>query len=210
MPGRSFGDDGNLTLTSTGGLVRILFGISTGGNLTLIGSTAGINLNSGAGAKTLSGGTVTISGNARSNRALTLTATSGALTLSGAIALTGTRVLSLSGSGGIALGGALTLTTGDSITLSSAVITGTANASLTIITTSSALTLNNNITLSGTGILDLRSGQGALTGSRPPDARRRCVSRKLMCSVTRSRRLTSAAPARWSSPPTRRKTCSIG
>ena len=158
--GRNLGD-GNLTLTSTGGILRILVGISITGDLTLSGNTA-INLNSGVGAKTLSGGTVTLSGNARSNRALTLTAMSGALTLSGGIALTGMHVLSLSGSGGIALGGALTLTTGDSIMFGNAVITGAANLT---ITTRGVLTLNNNITLSGTGIIDLESGQGAITGS---------------------------------------------
>ena len=164
VPGRNFGD-GNLTLTSTGGLVRILFGISTNGNLTLIGGTDGINLNSGAGAKTIRGATVTLSGNARSNRALTLTATSGALTLSGGI--TGTRALELSGSGGIALGGALTLT-GGAITLNSAV-TGVANLT---ITTSGTLTLNNNINLTNvlTGaVLTLAlSGAGAIgDGSSP-------------------------------------------
>ena len=157
--GRNLGD-GNLTLTSTGGILRILVGISITGDLTLSGNT-GINLNSGVGAKTLRGGTVTLSGNARSNRALTLTAMSGALTLSGGIALTGMHVLSLSGSGGIALGGALTLTTGDSIMFGNAV-TGAANLT---ITTRGTLTLNNNITLSGTtSIIDLESGQDAITG----------------------------------------------
>ena len=156
VPGRNF-RDGNFSLTSTGGLVRILFGISTGGNLTLIGSTDGINLNSGAGAKTLRGATVTLTGNARSNRALTLDATSGALTLNGDIALTGTRALSLSGSGGIALGGALTLT-GGAITLNNAV---TGEANLTI-TASRALTINNSITLTGADLTLALSGAGAI------------------------------------------------
>ena len=156
VPGRNF-RDGNFSLTSTGGLVRILFGISTGGNLTLIGSTAGINLNSGAGAKTLRGATVTLTGNARSNRALTLDATSGALTLNGDIALTGTRALSLSGGGGIALGGALTLT-GGAITLNNAV---TGEANLTI-TASRALTINNSITLTGADLTLALSGAGAI------------------------------------------------
>ena len=163
VDGRDLGN-GDLTLGSTGvGIVRIFADIIITGNLTLSSSgTGGINLNSGVGAKTLSGATVTLGGNARSNRDLTLS----------------------SGSDEITLGSTLTLT-GDSIMFGNAVITGTANASLTIITTSSALTLNNNITLSGTGILDLRSGQGAITGSahsRYP-RRRRCVSAKLMCSA---------------------------
>ena len=133
---------GALTLGSTGGgVVRIFADISTTGNLTLSSSgTGGINFNGGA--RILNGGTITLSGNARSNRALSLS----------------------SGSDEITLGSTLTLT-GDSIMFGNAVITGTANASLTIITTSSALTLDNDITLSGTGILDLRSGQGAITGS---------------------------------------------
>ena len=154
VPGRSFGD-GNFSLTSTGGILRILENISTTGNLTLIGGTAGINLNSGAGAKTLRGATVTLTGNARSNRALTLDATSGALTLNGDI--TGTRALDLSGSGGIALGGALTLT-GGAITLNNAV---TGEANLTI-TASRALTINNSITLTGADLTLALSGAGAI------------------------------------------------
>ena len=155
---------GDLTLTSTGGAVRIFADITTTGNITLSGAT-GINLNSTAtstGTVTLTGAAITLSGNALSNRDLILTATSGALTLSGAIN-TGTSALELSsGSGGIALDGALTLTVG-SITISNA-ITGAANASLTI--TADTLTLNNNITLTGTtSILALRSRQGAITGT---------------------------------------------
>ena len=160
VAGRNLGN-GSITLTSTGGAVRILANISISNNITLSGVTGGINFNSGAGAKTLSGGTVTLSGNARSDRDLTLNATSGALTLNGGID-TGTSALSLSGSGGITLGGSLTLT-GGSITISNTV-GGTTNANLTI-TTSGTLTLDSNITLTGTGILDLMSRQGAITGS---------------------------------------------
>ena len=148
---------GNLSLTSTGvGIVRILANISTTGNITLSGGAGGINFN-GREAKTLSGGNVTLSGNARSDRRLTINATSGVLTLSGAIN-TSTSALSLSGSGGITLGGALTLT-GGSITISNAV-TGAANLTINV---SSALTLNNNITLTGAAVLTLAlSGAGAL------------------------------------------------
>ena len=156
--GRNLGT-GNLSLTSTGGTVRIMADITTTGSITLIGGTGGINFNGGT-RKTLSGGNVTLSGNARSDRRLTINATSGVLTLSGAIN-TSTSALSLSGSGGITLGGALTLT-GGSITLSNEV-TGAANLTINV---SSTLTLTRNITLTGTSILDLRSGgQGALTGT---------------------------------------------
>ena len=157
----------NITLTGTGALtlssgtvVRILAGdISSGGNITLSGGTNGINFNNGAGAKTLSGVDIEITGNARSNRALTLTA-SGTLTLNGGIN-TGTSALSLSGSS-VALGGALTLTGGD-ITLTG-VATGT--ASLTI-TASGTLTLNNDIDI-GTGNLTLTSGVGAIVATGRP------------------------------------------
>ena len=54
--GRNLGN-GDLTLESTGGAVRIFADISTDGDLTLNGNT-GINLNSGVGAKTLSGAIV--------------------------------------------------------------------------------------------------------------------------------------------------------
>ena len=155
--GRNLGD-GDLTLRSTGGNIRIQENISTMGDIILSGGAGGINFN-GREAKTLSGGNVTLSGNARSDRRLTINATSGVLTLSGAIN-TSTSALSLSGSGGITLGGALTLT-GGAITLTGAA-TGAANLT---ITTSGALTLNSNITLTGTSILDLESGQGAITGS---------------------------------------------
>ena len=149
---------GDLTLTSTGGAVRIFADISTMGSLTLNGNT-GINFNNRE-AKTLRGAAITLTGTALSNRALILDA-SGTLTLSGDIN-TGTSALVLTGgTGGIALDGALTLTA-DSITISNA-ITGAANASLTI--TADTLTLNNDITLTGTtSILALRSRQGAITG----------------------------------------------
>ena len=52
---------GDLTLTSTGGAVRILANITTGGAITLSGGTGGINFNSGVGAKTLSGAAITLS-----------------------------------------------------------------------------------------------------------------------------------------------------
>ena len=151
--GRNLGT-GSITLTSTGGTVRILANISISNNITLSGVTGGINLNSGAGAKTLSGAIVTISGDARSNRDLTITA-SGVLTLNSDIN-TGTSALSLSGSS-VALGGALTLT-GGAITLTGAAM----GADSLTISASGTLTLNNNITLtSTTSILDL-SGAGAI------------------------------------------------
>ena len=156
---------GDITLESTGGTVRIFVGITTGGAITLIGGTGGINFDS-RGAKTLSGGTVTLSGNARSNRALTLTATSGLLTLNGDIN-TGTSALSLSGSGGITLGSALTLT-GGAITLTGAAA-GVANLT---INASGILMLNDNIgigagalTLSGAGVIDNGGTDTTLTAS---------------------------------------------
>ena len=156
---------GSLTLESTGGTVRIFVGITTGGAITLIGGTGGINFDS-RGAKTLSGGTVMLSGNARSNRALTLTTTSGALTLNGDIT-TGTSALSLSGRGGITLGSALTLT-GGAITLDG-VATGAANLT---INASGILMLNDNIgigagalTLSGAGVIGNGGTDTTLTAS---------------------------------------------
>ena len=83
--------NGNLTLESTGGAVRILADISTDGELTLDGAT-GINLN-GGGAKTLAGAIIMLTGNARSNRDLTITAT-GVLTINNNINI-GTRALTL-------------------------------------------------------------------------------------------------------------------
>ena len=170
VPNRDLGT-GSLTLTSTGGAVRIFAGITTDGNLILIGGAGGINFNNRE-PKTLRGAAITISGNALSNRNLILTAMTGALTLNGDIN-TGTSALELSGSGGIALDGALTLTVG-SITINNA-ITGAANASLTI--TADTLTLNNGINLTGTtSILALRSRRDAITGGavlRAPTVRLR-------------------------------------
>ena len=84
---------GNLILTSTGGVVRIFADISTMGDLTLDGAT-GINLRGGVvGVRTLSGAAITLSGNARSNRALTITA-SGVLTINNNIDI-GTGALTL-------------------------------------------------------------------------------------------------------------------
>ena len=76
-PGRSLGM-GDITLTSTGADIRIQENISTTGNITLSGGTGGINFN-GRAAKILRGAIVTLTGNARSNRDLTLNATTFAL-----------------------------------------------------------------------------------------------------------------------------------
>ena len=159
VAGRTLGA-GALTLTSTGGTVRILAGITTDGNITLSGVTGGINLNSGAGAKTLTGAIITLTGDARSDRDLALTA-SGALTLNGGIN-TGTSALSLSGSGGITLGSALTLT-GGAIELTG----DAAGAANLTITASGILTINNNITLTSADALTL-SGAGAIVGVGTP------------------------------------------
>ena len=156
--GRNLGT-GSITLTSTGGTVRILANISITNNITLSGVTGGINFNSGTGAKTLSGAIVTISGDARSNRDLTITA-SGVLTLNSGIN-TGTSALSLSGSS-VALGGALTLT-GGAITLTGAAM----GADSLTITASGTLTLNNDINI-GTNALTLTSGVGAIVGAGRP------------------------------------------
>ena len=107
--GRNLGN-GSLTLMSTGGAVRILADISTGGDLTLNGGTNGINLRGGVGAKTLSGAIVTLTGDARSNRALTITAT-GVLTINNNINI-GTRALSLTGTS-LTFGSSVALTAGD-------------------------------------------------------------------------------------------------
>ena len=152
VAGRNLGT-GSITLTSTGGAVRILANISTTGDLTLSGVTNGINLN---GTDTFSGADITLTGNARSDRDLILNAMSGALTLNGDIN-TGTSALSLSGSGGITLGSALTLT-GGRITLSDGV-TGTANLT---ITASGILTINNDIALTGAGLTLALSSAGAI------------------------------------------------
>ena len=148
-PNRNIGA-GALSLTSTGGVLRIIENISTTGDLTLSGNT-GINLNGGTGTtKTLTGANVTLSGAAVSNRALTITASSGIVTISGGIN-TGTSDLSLStgSSGAIALGGDVVLT-GGVITLLGAVL-GT-NHGLSVFA-------NGNIFLGGAIAL----GSGALT-----------------------------------------------
>ena len=160
VAGRNLGD-GSITLTSTGGTVRILADITTDGNITLSGVTGGINLNSGAGAKELSGAIITLTGDARSDRDLALTA-SGALTLNGGIN-TGTSALSLSGSGGITLGSALTLT-GGAIELTG----DAAGAANLTITASGTLTINNSITLTGADLTLALSGAGAIVGMNTP------------------------------------------
>ena len=151
---------GDITLESTGGTVRIFVGITTTGAITLIGGTGGINFDS-RGAKTLSGGTVMLSGNARSNRDLTLTTTSGALTLNGDIT-TGTSALSLMGATISIAGDSGTTRTlsGGAITLTG-VATGAANLT---INASGTLTINNNITLTGAVLTLTSSGAGAIVG----------------------------------------------
>ena len=115
LEGRDLGD-GSITLTSTGGAIRILADISTTGDLTLDASTL-INLNGGAGAKTLSGANVTLTGAVLSNRDLTLTA-SGTLTINSDITLTGDGLtLALSGAGAIGDGGTPTVLTASTVRL---------------------------------------------------------------------------------------------
>ena len=163
---------GALSLTSTGGLVRIFDNITAGGNLTLNGNT-GINLNSG-GAKTLAGAIITLTGVVASNRDLALNATSGALILNSDITTGTTRALSLSGNGGITLGGALTLT-GGAIELTG-VATGTANDLTFTINASGTLTLNDNIALTGTGSTLALSGADAIVGVGTPELTASTVS----------------------------------
>ena len=143
---------GNLSLTSTGGIIRIFENISTTGNITLSGGT-GINLN-GRAAKTLRGAAIMLTGVVVSNRNLTITA-SGTLTLNSDI-MAGTRSLELTGSGGITLGGALTID-GRFTTLTGA---ATGSTDLTI-TASRSLRINNNIN-TGAGNLTLTGGSGGL------------------------------------------------
>ena len=162
---------GALSLTSTGGLVRIFDNITTTGNLTLNGNT-GINLNSG-GAKTLAGAIITLTGVVASNRDLALNATSGALILNSDITTGTTRALSLSGSS-ITLGGALTLT-GGAIELTG-VATGTANDLTLTINASGTLTLNDNIALTGTGSTLALSGADAIVGVGTPELTASTVS----------------------------------
>ena len=153
---------GDLTLTSTGGAVRIFADISTTGNITLNGST-GINFNNRA-AKTLSGAAITLSGNALSNRDLTLTA-SGVLTLNGDITATASNLVLTGGTGGIDLSGGARTISGVDITLMGV---AASDANLTI-NASSALTLNNNITLTGSGLTLALRGAGAIVGVGTPE-----------------------------------------
>ena len=104
------GAGNNLTLMSTEGGVRILADISTGGALTLSGATE-INLRGGAaGVRALAGAAITLTGAARSDRALTITA-GGILTINNDITLTGADLtLTLSGMGAIVTTGRPTLT----------------------------------------------------------------------------------------------------
>ena len=169
---------GALSLTSTGGEVRILANITTGGNITLNGNS-GINLR-GGGAKTLTGAIITLTGVVVSNRDLTLTA-SGTLRFNNNITLNGVRALSLTSTGGavrilgnITTGGDLTLIggtgginfngraaktfSGANITLTGVVVS---NRAVTL-TASGILRLNNNIALTGTRALSL-SGSGGIT-----------------------------------------------
>ena len=108
--GRDLGT-GDLTLMSTGAVVRILAGISTMGDLTLSGVTGGINLNGGA--RILNGAIITLTGNAQNNNnALTITA-SGVLTINNNINI-GTGALSLTASANPTFGSAVSdLSAGD-------------------------------------------------------------------------------------------------
>ena len=183
LTGRDLGD-GSITLTSTGGAIRILAGISTDGNITLNGAT-GINFNNRE-AKTLSGAAITLTGVVVSNRALAITTTTDALRVENNITLTGTSNLTLSSAtvvrifADISTGGDITLS-GSTIginfnnrgakTLSGAAImlTGAAvsNRDLTL-TASGTLTINDNITLTGTGLTLALSGAGAIVGMNTP------------------------------------------
>ena len=155
VDGRDLGG-GSITLTSTGGAIRILAGISTTGDLTLDASTL-VNLNSGAGAKTLSGAAIMLSGDALSNRDLTLTA-SGALTLNGDITATASNLVLTGGTGGIDLSGGARTISGVDITL-----TGVAASDANVtINASGILTINSDITLTGTGLTLALRGAGAI------------------------------------------------
>ena len=173
---------GDLTLTSTGGAVRIFENISTTGNITLNGAT-GINFNSGAGAKTLSGAAITLSGVVVSNRDLTLDATTDALRVENNITLTDTSNLTLmsatvvrifadiSTTGDITLRGStigINFNNRGAKTLSGAAImlTGAAvsNRDLTIIATDT-LTLNDDIIATGTSALSLSGSSVSLGGA---------------------------------------------
>ena len=109
--GRNLGD-GDLTLRSTGGNIRIQENISTMGDIILSGLTE-INLNSTPtstpGTVTLTGAAITLTGAARSNRALTITAT-GVLTINNNINI-GTGTLDLTGTS-LTFGSSVALTAG--------------------------------------------------------------------------------------------------
>ena len=180
--GRNLGT-GALSLTSTGGAVRILDNISISNNITLIGGAGGINLN---GTATLTGAAITLTGDARGNRALTLDA-SGTLRINSNIALTDEGNLTLRSdtvvrilAGDISTGGNITLSGGTgginfnngaaAKTLSGAAITltGAARSNRDLaITASGTLTLNNDIDI-GTGNLTLTSGAGAIVATGRP------------------------------------------
>ena len=157
MPNRNIGA-GALSLTSTEGLVRILAGIATSGNLTLNGST-GINFNGGT-AKAFGGADVTLSGAARSNRDLNILATgSRGLTLGGDINAGASDISLAATVGDIILGGDVVLT-GGAVSLVGGV-DGTmmggnhglrVNANDDITLTSSSIDL-------GAGALNLRAGE---------------------------------------------------
>ena len=170
---------GSLTLTSTGGAVRILADISTGGDLTLSGVTGGINLRGGvAGARALAGAIIMLTGNTRGNQNLTITA-SGILGFNGGIN-TGTSALSLTGAtiqiGRAASapvnttrillrGGAITLTSADGIEIgrfsgSGSFFANGGVANLTV-TATGALTIAGNITVASTAA---SGGDIGLTG----------------------------------------------
>ena len=148
---------GDITLTSTGGVVRIFAGISTTGNLTLNGNT-GINLSGGA-AKILSGAAITLTGDARSNQDLTITA-SGTLRLNNSITLTGAGALSLSGDTLVRIAAAIT-TDGD-ITLSGGTdginLTGADTLTGAAITLTGAARSNQDLAITASGVLTLNGG----------------------------------------------------
>ena len=110
--------DGNLTLTSTEGVVRISADITTTGNIILSAVTSGddgggINLNGGA--RILNGRAITLTGAARGNGALTLNATGGALTINDNIdiGIDVDRILTLTATGGFIFGSSVDLRAGD-------------------------------------------------------------------------------------------------
>ena len=207
--GRNLGN-GSITLTSTGGAVRILANITTTGNITLSGGTGGINFNSGAGAKTLSGAAITLSGNALSNRDLTLDATTDALRVENNITLTGTSNLTLMSAtvvrifADISTGGDITLSGGTiginfnnrgAKTLSGAAImlTGAAvsNRDLTLIA-SGTLTLNSNIIATGTSALSLSGSSGITLGAEARTITGRAITLRGAATGTADLTLTAS------------------